>query len=129
MEDRLPPRLDAREPIGDVQIEGIDHRILGDVLNLVDLRVRVGDIGILVVVVEPVGGGGEGFVGVGVQEVEGVAALVDEDGEVAVDAVEHCDVAVGIVGVAAVGVGEGDHMADVLARVHGGAAEEVNHVD
>lgn len=58
-----------------------------------------------------------------------MAALVDEDGEIAVDAVEEGDVAVGVVGVAAGGVGEGDHMADVLARVDGETAEEIDHVD
>lgn len=38
---------------------------------------------------------------------------------VTVDAVEESDVAVGVVGMAAGRVGEGDHVTDVLARVDG----------
>ena len=42
---------------------------------------------------------GERLVGVSAEKVEGVAGFVDEDGQVAVDAVEHCDVAGPIVSV------------------------------
>lgn len=123
-----PAALYTREPARDVQVEGINHRVLRHVFDLVVLRVRVRHVGILVVVVEPVLRGREGFVRVSAQEVEGVAALVQEHGEVPVDAVEHCDVAVPIVGVASVGVGEGDHVPDPLAGLHGQAAEEVDHI-
>lgn len=57
-----------------------------------------------------------------------MACFVDEDGQVARDEVEHCDVAVLVVGVAAVWVRQSDHVSDPLAHVHGHAAEEVDHV-
>ena len=47
--------------------------------------------------------GGKWDIGVGAEEVEGVACFMDEDGEIAVDAVEHCDVAVRVVGISIVG--------------------------
>lgn len=65
MEDLLPPGFHARETTGHVQIIRVDDRILRDILHLVGLRIRVRHGGVLVVVVEPVCGGGEGFVGVG----------------------------------------------------------------
>lgn len=58
-----------------------------------------------------------------------MATLVDKDGEITVDAVEHRDVAVPIVGVATVRVRESDHVANVLAGFDGKAAKEINHVD
>ncbi|KAI4087264.1 MAG: hypothetical protein L6R37_008339 [Teloschistes peruensis] len=128
MEKLLPPQFYAAEPTGHVQIVSIDDGVLRHVLYLVGLGIRVRHGRILVVVVEPVLGGGEGFVGVSAQEVQGMAALVDEDGEVAVDAVEEGDVAVGVVGVTAGRVGKGDHVTDVLARVDGETAEEIDHI-
>lgn len=42
---------------------------------------------------------GERLVEVSAEKIEGVAGFVDEDGQVTVDAVEHCDVAGPVVGV------------------------------
>lgn len=58
-----------------------------------------------------------------------MATLMDKDCEITVDTVKHRDVAVPIVGVAAVKVGESDHVANVLAGFDGETAEEINHVD
>lgn len=57
-----------------------------------------------------------------------MAAFVDENGEIAIDAVEHGDVAVGIVGVATVRVREHDHVANILSGMDGQPAEEIYHV-
>ena len=65
MEDIAPVRLYARESVGDVQVVRVHDRVLGDVLDLVGLGVGIRDVGVLVVVVEPVLGRGEGFVGIG----------------------------------------------------------------
>ncbi len=50
---------------------------------------------------------GKRLVRVCAEEVERVAGFVDEEGQVAVDAIEHCDVAVRVVGPGRVGCGSG----------------------
>ncbi len=57
-----------------------------------------------------------------------MAGLVQEHSEVAIDAVEHGDVAVGVVGMATVWVGQSDHVAHPLSHVYWYTAEEVDHV-
>jgi hypothetical protein len=56
VEDGVVVWIYASEFAGDVFVVGGDDGILGDVLELVGLGVGVGDVGVLVVVVEPIGG-------------------------------------------------------------------------
>ena len=95
---------------GDIEVESRDDRALRHVLDHVALLVAVGNVGVVGVVgvvVEPSLRGGECVVGllVSAEEIEGVGDLVEEYCEVAVDAVEHGDVAVRIVGPSVVGCG------------------------
>ena len=56
VEDGAVVWVDAGEFATDVFVLGGDGGVLGDVFELVGLGVRVGDVGVLVVVIEPVGG-------------------------------------------------------------------------
>lgn len=60
-------------------------------------------MGVLCVFRVPMFGGREGIVRVSAEKVEGVAGFVDEEGQVAVDAFEHCNVAGPVVGASKVG--------------------------
>lgn len=51
-------RLDGRKAGRDILVKGGDDGDLGDVFDLVGLRVGVCGVVVLVVVVQPVGGGG-----------------------------------------------------------------------
>ena len=74
--------LDGAEAVGlDVDVVGCDDGVLGDVLDGVGAGVVVGNIRVLGKLREPLVGVGEGLVGVGAVEIEGVAGLVDDDGE------------------------------------------------
>ena len=129
MEYFLPSGLYARKPVRDIQVEGVDDCVLGNVLDLVGLSIRVWHVGILVVVVDPIGGGGKGFIGICTQQVKRMTAFVNEDGEIAIDTVEQGDVAVGIISMTSVGVRKGNHVADILPCMDGKTAKKVNHVD
>lgn len=56
VEDGVIVGIHASELSSDVLVEGSDDCVLGHVLNLVSLGVRVGDVRVLIVVVDPVGG-------------------------------------------------------------------------
>lgn len=120
--------LHAGEAAGNVLVEGGDDGGLGHVFDLVGLGVAVWNVGVEGVLREPVLGGGEWFVGVGAEEVEGVAGLVDEDGHVVFYLVEYGDVAVRIVRVSAGRVGQCDHMAHPLTHVDRDSAKVIDQV-
>lgn len=99
VEDGAPVRLHHAEPAGHDEVERVDDGVLRHVLLLVGLRVVVGDIGVLVVVVEPVLAARELLVGhIAVEVVERVAGFVDKGGRVVDgDVAHHGDVAFGVV--------------------------------
>ncbi len=105
MKDFLIVRLHRAITPRDIKIKRCDDRALRHILKHAALGVAVWDIGVLGVIVEPSLRGGQcvGGLFVGAKEVEGVGGFMDEDCQVAVNAVEHSDIAVQIVGVTITG--------------------------
>lgn len=98
MEDLLPLGLDARVLTGHILIVHGDDGVLRHVLDHVGRGVRVGHVGVLLVVGPEVVGGGEGLAVVGAFEVERVPGFVQDHGEHVVVGLVEDDVAVGFEG-------------------------------
>ena len=100
MEYLLPLRLNPRESTWDVQVIRSDDGILCYIFKHVMLRIGIGDVIILIVVVEPIlrrWFPDVGLLLISPQCVKGVRGFMDEGGEVVVYVVEENDIATWVV--------------------------------
>ena len=126
MRDAQIIRLNRCKATRVVLIEHRDDRVLRHVLYRIGRCVRIGDLGVLRQLAEPLVGGGHGLVHVCAAQVEGVPCFVDDDGEHVVLRVEEGDAAVEFEGPAGLG-GDVNDMADPLAHLDGDLAELLGH--
>lgn len=126
VEDVAPVRLNTFKLSRDILVENSNNGSLGDVLNHVALRIRVGDIGILVVVVPPVVVIGNRWHVVSAAEVKGVSSLVNHGSHHSFDGSNESNGSVSLESPTTIGRYVND-MANPLAHLDGHLAKLAGH--
>lgn len=126
VEDVAPVRLNTFKPSGDILVENSNNGSLGDILNHVALRIRVGNVGVLVVVVPPVVVIRNRWHVVGTTEIERVSSLVNHGSHHSLDGSDESDGSIGLESPTTIGRYI-DDVANPLTHLNGHLAELASH--